>query len=71
MKKTHTVDLDLVIGQITRVTQNNKGIYTKGSSQQTFGIPNNNLDVKFEKAYQYHNNEIPRNKKENKMSHNL
>ena len=42
---------------ITKVTQNNTGMYTKGSSQQTFGIPNNNLDVKFEKAYQNHNNE--------------
>ena len=23
-------------------------MYTKGSSQETFGIPNNNLNVKFE-----------------------
>ena len=25
-------------------------MYTRGSSQQTFEIPNNNLDVKFERA---------------------
>ena len=34
-------------------------MYTKESSQQTFKIPNNNnFDVRFEKAYQNHNNEI-------------
>ena len=32
---------------------------TKGSSQQTFKLPNNNsFDVRFEKADQNHNNEI-------------
>ena len=31
------------VTEITKVTQNNEGMYTKGSSQQTFGIPNNNL----------------------------
>ena len=40
------------------------GMCTKRSSQQTFGIPNNNLDVKIEKAYQDHNNEIRRIRKE-------
>ena len=30
---------------------------TGESSQQTFRILNNNLDVRFERAYQYHNNE--------------
>ena len=35
---------------ITKVTQNNIGMYTRGRSQQTFEIPNNNLDVKFEKT---------------------
>ena len=43
---------------ITNVTQNNTGMYTKESSQQTFKIPNNNFDVRFEKAYQNHNNEL-------------
>ena len=33
-------------------------MYTQGSSQQTFEIPNNNLNVKFEEAYQNQNNEI-------------
>ena len=56
---------------ITKVTQNNTAMYTQESSQQTFEIPNNNLDVKFEKAYQNHNNEILRTRKENKISHNL
>ena len=46
------------VTEITKVTQKNTGMYTKGSSQQTFEIPNNNLDVKFEKAYPNHNNEI-------------
>ena len=45
-------------------------MYTQGSSQQTFEIPNNNLDVKFEKAYPNHNNKIRRTRKENKISHN-
>ena len=35
---------------ITNVIQNNTGMYTKESSQQTFRIPNNNLDVRFELA---------------------
>ena len=48
---------------ITKVTQNNTGMYTKGSSQKTFEIPNNNLDVKFEKAHQNHNNEILQTRK--------
>ena len=39
---------------ITKVTHNNTDMYTKGSSHQTFETPNNNLDVKFEKAYQNH-----------------
>ena len=55
---------------ITKVTQNNTGMYTHGSYQQTFETPNNNLDVKFDKAYQNHNNEILRTRKENKISHN-
>ena len=33
-------------------------MYTEESSQQTFKIPNNNFDVRFEKVYQNHNNEI-------------
>ena len=45
-------------------------MYTQGSSQQTFEIPNNNLDVKFEKAYQNNNNEILSTRKKNKISHN-
>ena len=45
--------------QTTKVTQNNTGMCTKESSQQTFKIPNNNnFDVRFEKAYQNHNNEL-------------
>ena len=44
---------------ITKVTHNNTGMYTKGSSQQTFEIPNNNLDVKFEKAYQKREQDKP------------
>ena len=59
------------VTEITKVTQNNTGMYTQGSSQQTFEIPNDNLDVKLEKAYQNHNNEILRTRKENKISHNL
>ena len=55
---------------ITKVTQNNTGIYTKESSQQTFEIPKNNLNVRFEWAYQNHNNEILQIRK-NKISHNL
>ena len=56
---------------ITKVTQNNTGMYTQGSSQQTFETPNNNLDVKFEKAYQNQNNEILKTRKQNKISHKL
>ena len=33
-------------------------MYTKEHSQQTFKIPNNNSDVRFQRAYQNHNNEI-------------
>ena len=33
-------------------------MYIKESSQQTFEIPNNNSDVRFEMAYRNHNNEI-------------
>ena len=54
---------------ITKITQNNTGMYTKESSQQTFKISNNNLDVRFEKAHQNHNNEILWTRKKNKMSH--
>ena len=43
--------------EIPNVTQNNIGMYIKGCSQQSFEIPNN-LDVKFEWAYQNHKNEI-------------
>ena len=39
------------VTEITKVTQNNTGMYTKETSQQTFKIPNNNFDVRFEKAY--------------------
>ena len=46
------------ITPITKVTQNNTGIYTQKSSQQTFKIRNNSLYVEFEKAFQNHNNEI-------------
>ena len=34
-----------------QITQNNTYMYTKVSSQQTFEIPNNNLDVRFDEAY--------------------
>ena len=37
-------------------------MYSKGSSQQSFEIPNKNLDVKFETAYQNHNNNTLLNK---------
>ena len=56
------------ISLITNVTQNNTGIHTKESSQQTFKIPNNNLDVRFEQAYQHHNNETVQTRKQNKTS---
>ena len=42
---------------MTKVTQNNMDKYTEESSQQTFRIQNNNLDVRVERAYQNHNNE--------------
>ena len=42
----------MFIYEITNITQNKTGMYTQGNSQQTFEIPNNNLNVKFEKAYQ-------------------
>ena len=32
--------------KLTKFTQNNIGMYTKGSLQQTFETPNNNMDVK-------------------------
>ena len=35
---------------ITQVTQNNTGMYTMKSIQQTFKITSNNLHVKFEMA---------------------
>ena len=44
--------------EITKVSHNNTGMYTKDSSQQTFKISHNNFDVRFERAYQNHNNEI-------------
>ena len=47
----------------TKVTQNNTGLFTKDSSQQTFKVPNNNLDIRFERAYQNHNNEILQTRK--------
>ena len=43
-------------------------MYTQESLQQTFEIPNKNLDIEFEKAYQNHNNEIPWTRKENKIA---
>ena len=46
-------------------------MYTQGSSQQTFEILNNNLDVNFEKACQNRINEIQQTIKENKISHIL
>ena len=36
---------------ITKVTQNNTGMYTVESEKQTFKIPYNNFDVRFEQAY--------------------
>ena len=56
---------------ITNVTQNNTGMYAKKSSQETFKIPNNNFDVRFEKSYRNYNNEILWTRKENEISHNL
>ena len=56
---------------ITNVNQNNTGMYTEEISQQNFNIPNNNLDVKYESAYQNHKNEILQTRKESKISHNL
>ena len=47
----------------TKVTQNNTGMYNKESPQQTLKIPNNNFDVRFEKAYQNNNNEILQTRK--------
>ena len=35
-----------------KVTQNNTGMYTKESSQQTWKIPNNNYDARFGKVDQ-------------------
>ena len=46
------------VTEITNVTQNNTDMYTKENLQQSFKIPNNNLDGRFEWAKQNHNNEI-------------
>ena len=43
-------------------------MYTKEGSQQTFKIPNNNLDVRFEQAYTNHNNKIEDTKVEQDKS---
>ena len=51
------------VTEITNVNQNYTGMYTKESSQQTFRIPNNNLDVRFEQAYQNHNNAVVQTRK--------
>ena len=51
------------VTEITNVTQNNTGMYTKESSHRNFRIPNNNSDVRFERAYQNHNNEIVQTRK--------
>ena len=58
-KETSNSNLDTILipNQTTKVTQNNTDMCIKESSQQTFIIPNNNLDVRFEQAYQKHNNE--------------
>ena len=52
--------MDSIGSDYGKVTQNNTDMNTNESSQllQTFKIPNSNLDVKFERAYQIHNNEI-------------
>ena len=49
--------------QMTKVSQNNTDIHTKESSQQTFKIPNYNLDIRFKQAYQKHNSEIVQTRK--------
>ena len=59
------------VTEITKVTLNNTGMYTNGSSQQTFKIRNNDLDVGFVKAYHSHYNEIVQTRKWNKISHKL
>ena len=56
---------------ITKVTQNNTGMYNQGSSQQTFEILNNNSDVKFEKGLPKAQRSILQTRKKNKISHNL
>ena len=56
---------------VITVIQNNTGMHSKESSQQTFKIPNNNLNVRFERAYQHHNNEILQTRKNNNIGHNL
>ena len=69
LKNLNKIEKDMVFGpvisslspsqlllKITKVTQNNTGMYTTESSQQTNKIPNNNLDVRFERAYQNHSN---------------
>ena len=57
--------------EIMNITQNNTDMYTEGSSQQTFKIPNNNLDVRFEIAYHNPNNKILQTNKTPKIIHNL
>ena len=60
----------ITILEKTKVTQNNTDMYTKESSQRTFKILNNKLDVRFERAYQNYKNEMQTRMK-NKISHNL
>ena len=43
-------------------------MYTKENSQQTFKIPNNNLDVRFEWAHKNHNTEIVQTRKNNEAN---
>ena len=57
--------------QITKVTQTNTGMYTEESSQETFKILNVRFDVRFEKAYQIHNNKTIQTRKKNKISRKL
>ena len=56
-------DITLEYNIITNITQNNTGMYTKDSSQPTFRIPNNDLDVRFEQAYQNQENGILQTRK--------
>ena len=52
-------DLIQLLFEIINVTQNNTGMYTKENSQQTFKIPNNNLDVRFERTYKTKQDILP------------